>query len=42
MLCTLSEADLQSELNVGNSMHRRRLLLEVDQLRAAAPSYTTA
>ena len=37
MLCTLSEADLQSELNVGNSMHRRRLLLEVDQLRAAAP-----
>ena len=37
MLCTLSEADLLSELNVGNSMHRRRLLLEVDQLRAAAP-----
>ena len=28
MLCTLSEADLQSELNVGSSMHRRRLLLE--------------
>lgn len=36
-LATLTDDDLQTELGVRSALHRRRLLLEIDQLRAAAP-----
>ena len=36
-LCTLSEKELEKELNVSSRLVRRRLLLEIDLLRAAGP-----
>ena len=37
MLTTLSESDLRDDLGVSQPLHRRRLLMEIDALRAAAP-----
>ncbi len=37
VLCTLSEQELETELRVASRLHRRRLALEVEHVRAAAP-----
>ena len=37
VLCSLSASDLDKEIGVSNRLHRKRLLLELQAVRAAAP-----